>query len=450
MVILNTVLGIFITSLIILLVWASYLEKEWRAFSLALFAASVNGIFWYGLIYFQESLLIQLLNMIVISIFGLVVVISLAKWFPHRSIESFDSLPRYDERDHMFSRNNLQYHPHLARQYYVTHTDKLETDKSIHILPELLSPGGKFYHELIAPIGIAAESVTMSTNEASRLKKAEKSVSIEPNKITEIIIKTASFFGAADVGIVQLRDYHFYSHAGRQAENWGKPISSEHQYGIVILVPMRIDIIKKAPLLPEIIESTGKYVETAKIAHIVANYIKLLGYDARAHFDAHYEVALVPLARDAGLGEVGRLGILIHPRYGPCLRLSAVTTSMQLEETPYRNVHIEDFCNLCKKCAENCPSKSIPWDKKFVERGFSHWSIDMESCYTFWKKIGTDCGVCIRVCPFTKPETVIHQIARYYVSRNPINQRIALFFDNLLYGGKPLLSSSNPDPTEMI
>lgn len=450
MFILNTVMGIFTTSLLIMLTWASYLEKEWRASGFSFLAAFVSGLFWYGLIYFQESSILRLLNMIVISVFGLVVVISVVKWFPCRSIESFDSIPRYDERDHMFSRNNLQYHPHLARQYYMTHTDKLEPDKSIHILPELFSPGGKFYHELIAPIGIAAESVTMSTREASLLKKAEKSVSNEPQKITEILIQTARFFGAADVGIARLRDYHFYSHAGRQAENWGEPISSEHKYGIVILVPMRVNMIKKAPLLPEIIESTGKYVETAKIAHIIANYIKLLGYDARAHFDAHYEVALVSLAKDAGLGEVGRLGILIHPRYGPCLRLSAVTTSMQLEETPSRNVHIEEFCNFCKKCAENCPSRSIPLDKKPIERGFSHWSIDMESCYGFWKKIGTDCGVCIRVCPFTKPETTVHRMARYYVSRNPLNQRIALFFDNLLYRRKPPLPSSNPNPTEMI
>jgi reductive dehalogenase len=208
--------------------------------------------------------------------------------------------------------------------------------------------------------------------------------------------------------------------------------------------------LKQAPLLPEILESTAKYVETAKIAHIITNYIKLLGYEARAHFDANYQVACVPVAKDAGLGEVGRLSILIHPTYGPCMRLSVVTTNLELQETASKNHHIEDFCDICKKCADNCPSNSIPYREKPFERGFPHWSIDMESCYTFWKRTGTDCGICIRVCPYTKPDTLIHRLARFYISRNPINQRIALFLDNLLYRRKVRLPTLNPRQTEML
>ena len=44
----------------------------------------------------------------------------------------------------------------------------------------------------------------------------------------------------------------------------------------------------------------------------------------------HYTAILPPLAVDAGLGEVGRLGYLMTKEFGPRIRLSAVTTNLTL------------------------------------------------------------------------------------------------------------------------
>ncbi|GAG38682.1 unnamed protein product, partial [marine sediment metagenome] len=68
-------------------------------------------------------------------------------------------------------------------------------------------------------------------------------------------------------------------------------------------------------------ETVFKYFEVAKIAMLVARYINLLGYEARAHVDANYRVTCGPIAVDAGLGELGRLGLLVTPQYGPRARL---------------------------------------------------------------------------------------------------------------------------------
>jgi hypothetical protein len=38
------------------------------------------------------------------------------------------------------------------------------------------------------------------------------------------------------------------------------------------------------------------------------------------------------------------------------------------------------------------------------------------------------------VCPYTKPDTFVHRLVRFYISRNPFNQRLALFLDDLFYG----------------
>jgi len=99
---------------------------------------------------------------------------------------------------------------------------------------------------------------------------------------------------------------------------------------------------------------------------------------------------------------------------------------------------MEKFCLICKKCADNCPTLSISEEDEepINSRGIKLWSIDQEKCFSYWKTIGTDCGICIRVCPYTKPNTFIHKLVRSYISRNPINQRIALLMDDLFYSRK--------------
>jgi len=204
------------------------------------------------------------------------------------------------------------------------------------------------------------------------------------------------------------------------------------------VVSMDVEMIKGAPGLPTILETSHQYVEAGKIANIIAEYIRGFGYEARAHTDGNYQTLCVPIAQDSGIGVLGRMGVFMHPVHGPCIRLSTVTTELELPSTQPNpaNRSIETFCDICKKCADNCPTQSIPKGDEPESRGFRHWAIDQERCYSFWKSIGTDCGFCIRVCPYTKPNTFIHKLVRFYISRNPINQRIALFMDDFFYGRK--------------
>ena len=39
--------------------------------------------------------------------------------------------------------------------------------------------------------------------------------------------------------------------------------------------------------------------------------------------------------------------------------------------------------------------------RDYYERHY--WQIKGEKCYEVWKRIGTDCGVCMKVCPFSNP-----------------------------------------------
>ncbi len=127
------------------------------------------------------------------------------------------------------------------------------------------------------------------------------------------------------------------------------------------------------------------------------------------------------------------------------MRLAAVTTELELPPSRGRDFHAASFCRICRKCAENCPTRAIASGAEPTARGFRHWSIAGEKCYGFWKQIGSDCAVCIRSCPYTKPDTLLHRLVRFYISRNPLNQRLALFFDDLFYGRRKKISPVNPD-----
>lgn len=50
------------------------------------------------------------------------------------------------------------------------------------------------------------------------------------------------------------------------------------------------------------------------------------GFNSRAHIDGDYELICPLVARDAGLGEIGRMGLLMTPRLGPRVRIAVVTT----------------------------------------------------------------------------------------------------------------------------
>ncbi len=441
-------LALFFISDIFLLVLlvSSIVEREKRASFISFAGLLFNSLLWLIFIRFDHLSPVKEINLVAVIGLFIFAFISLIPFFPPGADRDISQVEKYDERDNMFARNNLQFHPEPAAAYYSAHPEKKEIDKKIRDKPELGEPGSTYYDHYGSPVMDAAFSYLARTRFAASGEISKKKKKITNEEMTRAIRDIARLYGAVDVGFTELRPYHLYSRSGRHKEGWGEVIKNKHRSAVVFVVKMDVDMINEAPSLPAAIEASHQYVEAAKIAHITAEYIRSFGYDARGHTDANYQVLCVPLAVDSGIGVLGRLGIFMHPVYGPCVRLSVVTTDLKLEETKKKKDHrIEHFCRVCKKCADNCPSKSIPYDEEPSSRGFRHWSIDQEKCFSLWKTFGTDCAVCIRVCPYTKPDTPVHRLVRFYISRNSLNQRIALFFDDLLYGRKQAIPGRNPD-----
>ncbi|RLE17843.1 MAG: hypothetical protein DRJ14_05410 [Acidobacteria bacterium] len=373
------------------------------------------------------------------------IAVSLLPWFPALPESNNGKIEQFDERNHMFARGNLKFYPELGNRYHQLHPEKKTVDEEIWKLPELGEPGSKFYDRYVGSIADSAfDLLDRSYTPLSQRPQVPIPVEpVEPDKLVEAVRIAAFQYGAVDVGVTALQQHHLYSVAGRQAENWGKKVENHHRAAIVFVVPMSNGFIRHAPTLPAILESSHCYVESAKIAHIAAEMFHRQGISATAHVDGHYQVICAPIAEAAGLGHVGRMGIFMHKVYGPSVRLSVVTVDFDLPESTGNHDYMEHFCKICKKCADNCPSRAISHGDKPVSRGFAHWSVNQENCYTFWRKIGTDCAICIRSCPFSKPDSPIHRIVRAYIRRNPVNQHLALIGDDLFYGRKLKISTRN-------
>ena len=93
-------------------------------------------------------------------------------------------------------------------------------------------------------------------------------------------------------------------------------------------------MIGAGPVLPEVVEIMRVYVKLATIADTLAEYIRALGYPARANVMPNYQVLCVPIAIDAGMGELGRHGLMITPELGSALKLATITTDLPLVYDP--------------------------------------------------------------------------------------------------------------------
>ncbi len=345
---------------------------------------------------------------------------------------------RVDERDIMFARGRLRPGSPEYESYYSMRPENRIGDDNTRALPGLLSDEA----QLAERLAFAAAEASFDLTEAVRThvdgEVASHRVERSPKVWTAAIKDLARSFGAIDTGVTELRPFHIYTHVGRGTGTYGEEIDLDHLWAFAFSVEMDHGRVAHAPAAPVVVESARQYVESAKIALIVASWIRRLGYPARAHIDGNYRVIAPLVARDAGLGEIGRMGLLMTPRLGPRVRLGVVTTDLPLvADEPGDDVSVLDFCAVCQKCAVNCPVGAIPTgDRSPMDDGL-RWAIDSESCYRYWNLVGTDCATCMRVCPYSHPDSLAHNLVRSAIRRSATARRVMLWLDDVFYGRKP-------------
>ena len=79
------------------------------------------------------------------------------------------------------------------------------------------------------------------------------------------------------------------------------------------------------------------------------------------------------------------------------------------------------------------PPKSIPMG---APDGTLRWKLNDETCFEYFRKCGTDCGVCMRVCPWGHASSLPHKLIRFMIARNAFARRLFFWMDDIFYGRK--------------
>ena len=267
-----------------------------------------------------------------------------------------------------------------------------------------------------------------------------------PKEASQIVRKAAQLLGADQVGFAELDRRWVYSHYFDEEtkkdfpikfsdepgyeecdqpirlEDGTRVIPKEMKYVVVMLHEWGKDLdgTEHAPTLLSEGLSTLAYARMAPTLWMVAEFIRGLGYNA---IPAANDTALsIPLAVDAGLGQMGRHGLLINPKVGARCRISKIFTDLPLEPAGAVDSGITEFCNACLKCVPKCGTKAITTGDRSFEplaesnsAGVLSWKVDAKKCMTFQNRVGSTCSTCVRRCAWTKPPRSVYAIPRFFI-----------------------------------
>ena len=216
---------------------------------------------------------------------------------------------------------------------------------------------------------------------------AEEACPFEDERAATDAIKAVALErGAAKVGVTDVDQDYVYE---------GQDVP--HRFAIVMGFTMDYEKLAEAPGSVTNAEVLATYDEAGDVGVEVARFIRDRGYPARGHGFRFEQLAMIPHAEAAGLGELGKHGSLINRELGCSFRLSVVTTDLPLiVDAPVRE-GIEEFCASCNMCVKYCPGDAISHEKEDV-RGTTRWVVDTEKCAPYWATYQA-CAICLTVCP---------------------------------------------------
>ena len=355
--------------------------------------------------------------------------------------EVADDYVKFSEADTIFARvwNDPEF------KYY----NKSEWDGAKAAMESGLPGYSRAYSELAQAGWELYNHRSSMMNPLADLDRAESSPANESTfdsvSLTKMMKKAARFFGASLVGIASLDARWLYT-ANRRGAEYSIPDSIDH--AVVMAIAMDYDAIATSPTFISSAATALGYSTMAFVELELAAFIRRLGYRA---IPCGNDIAMsVPLAIDAGLGQYGRHGLLITKEFGSRVRIDKVLTDMPLlpddPDLDFGNSVIR-FCEVCEKCAEHCPSQSIPYGKERTWHGESRsnnpgikkWYVDVESCYGFWVQNGAECSNCIRSCPYDKRDGPALRILLWLTRHVPRLNSLVVKLDNLLGYGKQRL-----------
>jgi len=356
---------------------------------------------------------------------------------------------RFDQKNDMFKRT--RWAPNLREMAQQLWGEAMPSEKEGFTRTDIaLLNAGYFVERNFAHGNYIHDTLLYSwyTEPTARFRRiAEEAPPVvdEPGEMSRKVKKAARFLGADLVNIGLLDSRWIYSHSFHfvTREHEKLEIPEECRYAVVIAIEMDYATIKVSPTCISRAVAGLAYSQMAFVAASLAQFIRDLGYTA---IPSGNDTGLnIPIAIDAGMGELSRNGLLITPEFGPRVRIAKVLTDLPLEPDPPLEFGVAQFCERCVKCATHCPAQCIQYGERTdkpvnisTSPGVLKWPIDAEKCLGFWARNGTSCCNCIGVCPFNKPSGRLHDLARWFVRHTPWLDPWLIKGDDLLGYEKPM------------
>ncbi|MCH7608691.1 MAG: 4Fe-4S dicluster domain-containing protein [Chloroflexi bacterium] len=254
----------------------------------------------------------------------------------------------------------------------------------------------------------------------------------DPAVLTAHIKRVARYLGASDVGIMRVQPQFLYSGGrypddGTAAGASAPPATAEtttarYPYAIALIYAWDYEMGRAHR------HRIGDIAYHFGAEHLRTTYSNLASYIREMGYSVATRVATsMPVALAAGLGEMGRHGMLITERFGARVHLGdPILTDMPLVTDEPIDIGVTDFCQVCKKCANTCPTNSITTKGKEVINGVEKFKINWETCYRLRPHVmdyWDICLTCVTVCPYTKPDVWWRTVAIKAIKWTPIPLR---------------------------
>jgi reductive dehalogenase len=256
----------------------------------------------------------------------------------------------------------------------------------------------------------------------------------DPAAMTRHIKAVAHYMGADVVGIAKAHPSFLYAGSryvqdgtAEDAYQQESPASLVRKFPYIIQAVTAWDY-QKLQAHRHHIGDAAYHVSQMKgvlILKALEGYIRELGYTA-------LRGVVTPQAAGvaSGMGELGRNGLVINKNFGARIHMpDPILTDLPLVSDEPVDIAVEDFCKICRKCANTCPTNSIPFGDKVVFNGIEKYKINWLTCYKLRPYVSDywgSCLTCAAVCPFTKPNVWWHSLAVWTLRTCPIPARPAL------------------------
>jgi ferredoxin len=258
----------------------------------------------------------------------------------------------------------------------------------------------------------------------------------DPRWNADAVKALAYYLGADLAGICRAEPWMYYSHDEEQ----GEPIEPYHPYAVVMLIDQGFETMEGASGDDWISgsQSMRAYMRGALLAGVMASHLRRLGWSARVHSNAHSELLHIPAVLMAGLGELSRIGeLVLNPFIGPRSKSIVFTTDLPLAVDRPIDFGLQEVCELCRKCARECPCNAIPFGPKVMFNGYEMWKPDVEKCgrYRLSNARGSACGRCMKTCPYNREDLVESDRLLWLSISVPESRRALIEYDDRINAG---------------